>query len=929
METGRTGIKKLESQFLFNHLVQLLNPRNKWKATQLQKDYNMRKMILLSMMLVMLSAFDVAAVDPAIEAAVADVNQQQYENYQLEIESMGLGLYGGATYDQGFRNRDGNAGPGTLGNQEARLYLIDEFTAMGLTTSVQGAYLNVVGEITGTVSPKTVFVIGAHYDHEGGDMPGGDDNASGTAAVLEAARILSQYQFESTIRFICFNAEEDGLLGSADYVASLSRKQKNDMDGLINMDMILRPGSDAHPERPIDLELETNGSGAWVNLFVQATADYVPSILIGDIWDGADSWSDNDPFQAEGIPSLLAIENSDNDWYPPDTANPYYHTTNDASDRLANNGGSPSGITYDYTFATDVTRICVALIAQEAVITGSTTPDTTAPTPNPLTWVTPPYAIGTSSIAMAASTATDSENGVQYKFICTAGDGNNSAWLSSPSYTDTNLSGGYQYTYTVIARDTSSNHNTTSSSVEASATTDLDSGLPTPNPMTWATAPYAILGGHKVAMTATTASDPSGVEYYFTCTAGGGNDSGWQGSPTYQDTGLIALTEYTYTVTVRDKSTSNNTTGASTAASVTTTGINLVAPGDGGLLESFTSEYSAGWGNATMLTDGGTNQIGWCSAQNPVNPQEFVYSFLGGQDATLNEAIIHGGTAEGQYYSKDVEVWISTNGTDYTLQGSGTLLDVDNDSVTIDLGGVVAKKVKLAITDGYVNGWWEMSEFQLFGEIGGGSADTDPPTPNPAGFASAPSADSDTAISMTATTGSDASGPVEYLFTETSGNSGGSSSVWQTSTSYTDSGLTAATQYTYTVTMRDSLGNTGSASVGASATTTGGGCTATDIHIDAMSAARVGNCGQNKKMGEATVTIVDDCGNPVAGALVDITFSGDFSESFTDVATDANGVATATTVACVKNANFTATVTDVTGSLPYDSNDDVTSSASN
>ena len=72
---------------------------------------------------------------------------------------------------------------------------------------------------------------------------------------------------------------------------------------------------------------------------------------------------------------------------------------------------------------------------------------------------------------------------------------------------------------------------------------------------------------------------------------------------------------------------------------------------------------------------------------------------------------------------------------------------------------------------------------------------------------------------MTSITGSDASGPVEYLFTETSGNPGSTSSSWQSSPSYTDSGLDAETQYTYTVTMRDSLGNTGSSSVGISATT--------------------------------------------------------------------------------------------------------------
>ena len=72
---------------------------------------------------------------------------------------------------------------------------------------------------------------------------------------------------------------------------------------------------------------------------------------------------------------------------------------------------------------------------------------------------------------------------------------------------------------------------------------------------------------------------------------------------------------------------------------------------------------------------------------------------------------------------------------------------------------------------------------------------------------------------MTATTGIDDSGPVEYYFAETSGHSGGTDSGWQTSTSYIDSGLSTSTEYTYTVTLRDRLGNTGSASSAASATT--------------------------------------------------------------------------------------------------------------
>jgi endo-1,4-beta-xylanase len=72
---------------------------------------------------------------------------------------------------------------------------------------------------------------------------------------------------------------------------------------------------------------------------------------------------------------------------------------------------------------------------------------------------------------------------------------------------------------------------------------------------------------------------------------------------------------------------------------------------------------------------------------------------------------------------------------------------------------------------------------------------------------------------MTATAGFDASGPVEYYFAEISGNAGGTDSGWQTSASYTDTGLAAKTQYTYTVKMRDAVGNEGTASSGASATT--------------------------------------------------------------------------------------------------------------
>jgi len=283
---------------------------------------------------------------------------------------MGLGLYGGTAHNMGYRNRDFHLENGpTPGNQEACMYLQDLFTAMGLRVSLQGNYLNVVGELTGTKTPENIYIIGAHYDHIEGDRPGGDDNASGIAAVCEAARVLSQYRFESTIRFICFNAEEDGLKGSKDYVKRQVLLLGENIAGMINLDLILRPGSDVDSLSAIDAELETQRSHAvsevWVKLFQQAAIDYVPSLIVDDSIIYGESGSDNDFFLNNGFPAFLVIENSDPDW---DVANPYIHDFEDASDRLANDPTSPSGVTYDYAFATDITRTAVALLTQEAIL---------------------------------------------------------------------------------------------------------------------------------------------------------------------------------------------------------------------------------------------------------------------------------------------------------------------------------------------------------------------------------------------------------------------------------------------------------------------------------------------------------------------------------------------------------------------------------
>ena len=195
-------------------------------------------------------------------------------------------------------------------------------------------------------------------------------------------------------------------------------------------------------------------------------------------------------------------------------------------------------------------------------------PDTTAPTPDPMTWQAPPQPLSATQIKMTATTAMDISS-VEYYFDCTAGGGNDSGWQASPTYVDSGLTEGQSYTYRAQARDKSPANNETGWSTSESATPEVDETPPVPDPMTWENEPNAT-GPYSIIMTATSASDVNGVEYFFDCTAGGGNDSGWQDSATYTDTGLTPDTTYTYRVKARDKSIAQNETGWSTSESATT-----------------------------------------------------------------------------------------------------------------------------------------------------------------------------------------------------------------------------------------------------------------------------------------------------------------------------------------------------------------------
>ena len=194
-----------------------------------------------------------------------------------------------------------------------------------------------------------------------------------------------------------------------------------------------------------------------------------------------------------------------------------------------------------------------------------TTPDLKPPDPDPATWATEPYAVSSSLITMEATIASD-DSGVGYYFECTSPSEPNysSGWQDDPIH---NVKANPElpkelYSFIVRVRDKSPNRNTTGDSKEVT----VDLKPPDPDPATWATEPYPIPPS-SVRMIATTASDESGVEYYFECTSNPAYSRQWDDDPVYQR-GSLSKGYYSFVVRVRDKSPNQNTTGDSKEVTV-------------------------------------------------------------------------------------------------------------------------------------------------------------------------------------------------------------------------------------------------------------------------------------------------------------------------------------------------------------------------
>ena len=179
---------------------------------------------------------------------------------------------------------------------------------------------NVVGYLPGET--KEYIILGAHYDHLGfgyehslapslaGTIhPGADDNASGTAGVIELARSIAHSgKHKRGFLFLCFAGEEEGLLGSA-YFANHPLEPLGAADAMLNMDMIGRLR-----DKKVYVGGITSGS-TFQPIVEKAAKDYgLNDDLTGS---GVDGSSDHTSFLVKGVPTLFFFSGLHSDYHKP------------------------------------------------------------------------------------------------------------------------------------------------------------------------------------------------------------------------------------------------------------------------------------------------------------------------------------------------------------------------------------------------------------------------------------------------------------------------------------------------------------------------------------------------------------------------------------------------------------------------------------
>jgi hypothetical protein len=205
---------------------------------------------------------------------------------------------------------------------------------------------NVIAEKPGLgAEPRGVLIATAHLDSinlQGGSAaaaPGADDNASGSAGVIEIGRAFATHRGVHDLRLILFGGEEQGLFGSTQYVAGLSAPERARIRGVINMDMIANVSAVRHtvllegaPLSQSIIDKLSASAATYTQLAVETSLNPFNS--------------DHVPFIDAQIPAVLSIEGADD-------TNGSVHSANDTVDKL------------ELALAHEIVRMNIGYLAEE------------------------------------------------------------------------------------------------------------------------------------------------------------------------------------------------------------------------------------------------------------------------------------------------------------------------------------------------------------------------------------------------------------------------------------------------------------------------------------------------------------------------------------------------------------------------------------
>jgi hypothetical protein len=240
--------------------------------------------------------------------------------------------------------------------QDAASYVRDQLLWMGYDVGLEkvtmkgGSTLNVIAEKRGIGNGRRqLTLVTAHLDSinhpnagkpedPGAPAPGADDNGSGSAGVIEIARVLKDQPTVHDLRLILFGGEEEGLFGSKSHVKHLPTDERMRIQAVVNMDMIgVLNGA-------IPTVLLEGGKGVSEGMIggLALAAHTYTGLTVKTSLNPYNS--DHYPFITAGIPAVLTIEGDDD-------SNHNVHNANDTLDRI------------DYSLAMEILRMNTAYVA--------------------------------------------------------------------------------------------------------------------------------------------------------------------------------------------------------------------------------------------------------------------------------------------------------------------------------------------------------------------------------------------------------------------------------------------------------------------------------------------------------------------------------------------------------------------------------------